>query len=274
MPETALICRVPEAERYIAHYRQRFDPSARRNVPAHVTILYPFMAPPLVDAGVLATLAGIARSVPCFNYRLAKTERFPVALYLAPEPGEPFSALTDGIFRAFPDYPPFEGKFEPWCRMSRWRTAMSRCCAKSKWSCALHCRGGSAGALLRTGAHRELERPMGADARLRARRVNSSRANRDHRAAAGQSCLPALHRSVWRATRALLARRGDALARGARHARLPALRRDARQPMNTPPEKCRYDACVELPRGMTLPDAGETTFPVAATPSRTSRERG
>jgi len=112
LPETALICRVPEAERYIAHHRQRFDPSARRNVPAHVTILYPFMAPPLVDDEVIASIAGVARSVPCFDYRLARTERFPVALYLAPDPGEPFAALMDGIVRAFPDYPPFEGKFE------------------------------------------------------------------------------------------------------------------------------------------------------------------
>jgi len=32
-------------------------------------------------------------------------------------------------------------------------------------------------------------------------------------------------------------------------------------PMHTPPEKCRYDACVELPRGLTLPDAEETTLP-------------
>jgi 2'-5' RNA ligase len=112
LPETALICRVPEAERYIAHHRQRFDPSARRNVPAHVTILYPFMAPPLIDEEVLARITDIARSVPCFDYRLARTERFPVALYLAPDPGEPFAALTDRIFSAFPDYPPFEGKFE------------------------------------------------------------------------------------------------------------------------------------------------------------------
>jgi len=112
MAETALICRVPEAERYIAHYRQRFDPSARRNVPAHVTILYPFMAPELIDADVLATLQRIAGSVPCFDYRMIRTQRFPVALYLDPEPGAPFSALTDGIFRAFPDYPPFDGKFD------------------------------------------------------------------------------------------------------------------------------------------------------------------
>ena len=112
LPETALICRVPEAERYIAHHRQRFDPSARRNVPAHVTILYPFMAPPLIDDEVIASITRIAQSVPCFDYRLARTERFPVALYLAPDPDEPFLTLMNGIFRAFPDYPPFEGKFD------------------------------------------------------------------------------------------------------------------------------------------------------------------
>ena len=112
MAETAIICRVPEAERYISQYRQRFDPSARRNVPAHVTILYPFMAPELIDAAVLATLQGIAESVPCFDYRMAKTQRFPVAIYLQPEPDGPFSALTNGIFGAFPDYPPFDGKFD------------------------------------------------------------------------------------------------------------------------------------------------------------------
>jgi AraC family transcriptional regulator len=32
-------------------------------------------------------------------------------------------------------------------------------------------------------------------------------------------------------------------------------------PVNTPPEKCRYDACVEMPRGMTLPNAAEITIP-------------
>ena len=32
-------------------------------------------------------------------------------------------------------------------------------------------------------------------------------------------------------------------------------------PMNTPPDKCRYDACVALPSGLTLPDAEETTIP-------------
>jgi 2'-5' RNA ligase len=112
MPETALITRVPEAERYIARYRDRYDPSARRNVPAHVTILYPFMAPASVNEDVLERLRRLAGAVPCFSYRMARTERFPVALYLAPDPEAPFSALMSGVFREFPDYPPFEGKFD------------------------------------------------------------------------------------------------------------------------------------------------------------------
>jgi len=102
---------VPEAERYIARYRERYDPSARRNVPAHVTVLYPFMPPADIDDAVRAQLAAIARAVPRFDYRLAETRRFPVALYLAPQPDHSFAALTESMARAFPEYPPFEGKF-------------------------------------------------------------------------------------------------------------------------------------------------------------------
>ena len=31
-------------------------------------------------------------------------------------------------------------------------------------------------------------------------------------------------------------------------------------PGEVPPEKCRYDACVELPRGVDIPGAGQTTI--------------
>lgn len=103
---------MPEAEPYISHYRQRFDPPARRNVPAHVTVLYPFLEPARVDSSVLGELQAIALSIPAFDYRLRQTRRFPSSLYLAPEPGDSYAALTDAVHRAFPDYPPFEGKFD------------------------------------------------------------------------------------------------------------------------------------------------------------------
>jgi 2'-5' RNA ligase len=113
LPETALICRVPEAEPYIGKFRERFDPPARRNVPAHVTILYPFMPPADVDDDVLESLRRIAASVPSFAFRLAETRRFSIgSLFLAPAPGDGFSNLTNAVHREFPDYPPFAGKFE------------------------------------------------------------------------------------------------------------------------------------------------------------------
>jgi hypothetical protein len=113
LPETALISRVPEAEPYIGRFRERFDPPARRNVPAHVTILYPFMPPEDVDDGVLDKLRTLIAAVPSFGFRLADTRRFSVgSLFLAPEPGASFSRLTNDVHRAFPDYPPFAGKFD------------------------------------------------------------------------------------------------------------------------------------------------------------------
>ena len=113
MPETALISRVPEAEPFIGRFRERFDPPARRNVPAHVTILYPFMPPGDVDEGVLEQLRIAIDAVPNFAFRLAETRRFDVgSLYLAPNPGESFTRLTNNVHRAFPDYPPFGGKFD------------------------------------------------------------------------------------------------------------------------------------------------------------------
>ncbi len=46
---------------------------------------------------------GIARFRALFQLSPGREhERFPVALYLAPDPDEPFAALTDGVFRAFP----------------------------------------------------------------------------------------------------------------------------------------------------------------------------
>lgn len=103
---------MPEAERFIAHYRQRYDPSARRNVPAHVTILYPFMPLAGIDDEVRRKLRDIASSVAAFGFRLRSTRRFPLSLNLAPDPDAPFAALTAAVHRAFPDYPPFAGKFD------------------------------------------------------------------------------------------------------------------------------------------------------------------
>ena len=43
--ETAVIAAVPKAEPVVSEHRQQLDVAAGWGVPAHVTVLYPFVAP-------------------------------------------------------------------------------------------------------------------------------------------------------------------------------------------------------------------------------------
>lgn len=92
------------------------DPARRhdwpKGMPPHVTIIFPFVPPALVDAGVRASIASIASTTQCFAVRLARTRRFPMVLYLAPEPPEPFAELTRAVVARYPEYPPYGGMFE------------------------------------------------------------------------------------------------------------------------------------------------------------------
>src|SRR5215207_2399787 len=47
--ESALLIPVPAAEPTLQRWRERLDPACRLGVPAHVTLLYPFVAPAALD---------------------------------------------------------------------------------------------------------------------------------------------------------------------------------------------------------------------------------
>jgi 2'-5' RNA ligase len=89
--------------------RSRHDPGAASGIPPHVTLLFPFLSTIELTAGVRGVLAEIGASVPPFDVRFARVERFPEAVWLAPEPAAPFLALTSALVDAFPDHPPYEG---------------------------------------------------------------------------------------------------------------------------------------------------------------------
>ena len=111
MPESALVVLVPTAETLVKPFRDRYDPSAAAGMPAHVTLLYPFKRRDESSDGLLNELRHhLARFAP-FTFSLRDTRRFPGALYLAPEPAEPFRELTLAIWRWYPDTPPYSGKW-------------------------------------------------------------------------------------------------------------------------------------------------------------------
>jgi len=112
MPETGLIVEVPEAERVVGALRMRYDESARLGVPAHITILFPFMEPSAISASVLAELERLFSAQQPFRFQLGSVGRFPATSYLEPRPAEPFISLTEAVARAYPAFPPFGGEFE------------------------------------------------------------------------------------------------------------------------------------------------------------------
>ena len=109
--ESALIIAVPEAEPLVKELRDRFDSSAAAGVPAHITILYPFMPPSEITAAVLAELRQLFAQFPAFEFALTELRRFPQVLHVAPSPAEPFKALTYALVERYPDYPPYGGGF-------------------------------------------------------------------------------------------------------------------------------------------------------------------
>src|SRR5512144_3267442 len=109
MPDSALIIAVPEAEPLVKVLRDRFDPSAPLGVPAHITILVPFVPPSEITPVVLAELRELFAQFLVVEFTLPELRRFPEVLYLAPSPAEPFKALTYAVVDRYPDYPPYGG---------------------------------------------------------------------------------------------------------------------------------------------------------------------
>ena len=110
--ESAVLVPVPEAERVVSPHRSRLDRAAALGVPAHVTVLFPFVPPPAITPTVIDALASAVATVEAFGCEFPATSWFGEdVLYLAPRPDEPFRALTRAVGAAFPGYLPYGGAF-------------------------------------------------------------------------------------------------------------------------------------------------------------------
>ena len=85
--------------------RQRHDPMAPLGVPAHVTLLYPFLPSAELTPAVRRRIARLTRDVRPFDVGFERTGRFPGVVWLAPEPAEPFVALTELFAGRVPGLP-------------------------------------------------------------------------------------------------------------------------------------------------------------------------
>jgi 2'-5' RNA ligase len=112
LSSSGLVLLVPALEPAIGDLRTVHDPAARQGMPAHVTVLYPFMDPVKLGPTQRGRLAEVIRAFPAFDLSFSRVGRFPEVLWIAPDPVEPIVAMVRAIVEAFPEYPPYGGLFE------------------------------------------------------------------------------------------------------------------------------------------------------------------
>lgn len=109
--QSALLLLVPAAEAAVGEHRARLDAAARDGVPAHLTVLYPFLPPSQIGDGELAELARLFAEFPAFGFTLDRVRWFgEQVVWLGPRDEGPFRTLTDLAFAAFPSCPPYGGQ--------------------------------------------------------------------------------------------------------------------------------------------------------------------
>ncbi len=96
----------------LERFRVAHVPNAALGVPAHITLIYPFLPADVLSAAVRRLLARALAAHRPFTFRLSGVRRWPNSYYLAVEPMEPFQAIVRSLVDVFPEYPPYAGEFE------------------------------------------------------------------------------------------------------------------------------------------------------------------
>lgn len=110
--QSALLIPVPQADSVVGRWRFLHDPVAAAGVPAHVTLIVPWLAPEAIGEAELAELDDELKGVDGWEFALTRVEWFGRrVLWVAPEPAEPFLELTRRLAERF-GTPPWEDAFD------------------------------------------------------------------------------------------------------------------------------------------------------------------
>ena len=109
--ETALLIVPPKPVQVFSFpIREQYDvESFKSNVPAHLTLLYPFVLPENVEAAV-EKLTDLCADMSPFEVILDHYGRFEGAIFLEPADPAPIIQLHQQLSEAFPEYPVYGGE--------------------------------------------------------------------------------------------------------------------------------------------------------------------
>ena len=104
---SAIAVTFEDIDRYIGRWRHRLVEAAQYDVPPHITLLYPWVAPPVAEDSMMRMKAVLATSEP-FDVSFLTLARFgDEVLYLVPEDNGQLDRLARELAEAFPETPPY-----------------------------------------------------------------------------------------------------------------------------------------------------------------------
>ena len=95
----------------LAAVRARFGATTSPGLPAHVTILFPFIPVTNLDPSVGAAVMELAAAMEPFRARFDQVQRQDAMVWLLPAQQEPFLELTAAVLARWPAYQPYGGAF-------------------------------------------------------------------------------------------------------------------------------------------------------------------
>jgi 2'-5' RNA ligase len=110
--KSAIVIPFQEVDAVVDDWRRLLDPAQVRGIPAHVTVLFPFVHPAELSSDVLRALEGHFSEVSSFDVAFDSTGWFEDrVVYLEPKPERQFRTITKQLLQSFPSCVPYGGKF-------------------------------------------------------------------------------------------------------------------------------------------------------------------
>jgi hypothetical protein len=110
--QTGVAIPVPEADPLLRAVTARVPAAVREGVPAHVSLLYPFLPADELDDGVVKTLSELFAEQAPLAVEFRECRRRREFVYLPPDPRSGLEELTSELRRLWPDVTPYEGIYE------------------------------------------------------------------------------------------------------------------------------------------------------------------
>jgi len=109
--QTGLVIPVPAADALLASVGARYPGTVREGVPAHVSLLYPFVAATGLDERVTSTLGELLAKQAPMPLQFTECYRQNGFVALRPDPMDGLTELVDKTHRQWPEVVPYEGVY-------------------------------------------------------------------------------------------------------------------------------------------------------------------